>query len=80
MELLTVVALILALGVGSRVLADRLQIPSVLFLIVAGVAIGPEGLGEVPTGDHELREGDRLTFIGQVDAVDRAIKRFHPHD
>lgn len=38
MELLAVVALILALGVGARVLSDRLRIPSVLFLIVAGAA------------------------------------------
>ncbi len=46
-ELLAAVGVILALGIASRVLADRLQIPSVLFLIIAGVIIGPEGLGIV---------------------------------
>jgi NhaP-type Na+/H+ or K+/H+ antiporter len=45
--LLPVVTLILILGVGSRLIADRLRIPSVLFLIGSGVAIGPEGLGVV---------------------------------
>ncbi|GAB3024783.1 cation:proton antiporter domain-containing protein [Natronobiforma cellulositropha] len=48
MNLLAIVALVLALGVASRVLADRVRIPSVLFLIVAGTAIGPEVLGIVP--------------------------------
>lgn len=47
MDLLAAVALILALGVASRVLGDRLQIPSVLFLIIAGIFIGPEILGLV---------------------------------
>ncbi len=46
-ELLAAVAIILALGIASRILADRLQIPSVLFLIIAGVLVGPEGLGLV---------------------------------
>ncbi|UPV99924.1 cation:proton antiporter [Halorussus gelatinilyticus] len=36
---------ILGLGVAAQVLADRLEIPSVLFLILAGIAVGPEGLG-----------------------------------
>ena len=47
MELLAIVAIILALGVGSRLLGDRMRIPSVLFLIFAGILIGPEGLGLV---------------------------------
>ncbi|ELY40758.1 cation:proton antiporter, partial [Natronorubrum sulfidifaciens] len=47
MNLIAIVALVLALGVASRVLADRLRIPSVLFLIFAGIAIGPELLGLV---------------------------------
>lgn len=46
-ELLATLALILALGVAARVLADRLRIPSVLFLIAAGVVLGPLGLGLV---------------------------------
>ena len=44
---LIIVALILALGVAAQVLADRFRVPSVLFLILAGVAMGPEGLAYV---------------------------------
>jgi NhaP-type Na+/H+ or K+/H+ antiporter/Trk K+ transport system NAD-binding subunit len=43
-DTLIIVALILGLGVGAQVLADRFQVPSVLFLILAGVAVGPKGL------------------------------------
>ena len=43
-DTLIIVALILVLGVTAQVLADRFQVPSVLFLIVAGVAVGPKGL------------------------------------
>jgi NhaP-type Na+/H+ or K+/H+ antiporter len=46
-ELLIVVALILGLGVAAQVLADRFRVPSVLFLILAGVAVGPKVLGIV---------------------------------
>ena len=44
---LVVVAIIIALGVASQVLADRFRVPSVLFLILVGVGIGPKGLGIV---------------------------------
>ncbi|WIV68213.1 cation:proton antiporter [Natrialbaceae archaeon AArc-T1-2] len=47
---------------------------------IVGLVTRESGETEVPTGDHELRPCDRVTFIGQVDAVDRAVKRFHPHD
>ncbi|AXR79743.1 cation:proton antiporter domain-containing protein [Natrarchaeobaculum sulfurireducens] len=46
-NVLPVVVGILALGVGAQVLAKRLRVPSVLFLIVIGVGVGPEGLGFV---------------------------------
>ncbi|MFC4407926.1 cation:proton antiporter domain-containing protein [Haloarchaeobius iranensis] len=42
--LITLVVTILGLGVAAQVLADRLEIPSVLFLILAGILVGPEGL------------------------------------
>lgn len=42
-----IVAIIIALGVAAQVLADRLQVPSVLFLILAGIVVGPEVLGVV---------------------------------
>jgi NhaP-type Na+/H+ or K+/H+ antiporter/K+/H+ antiporter YhaU regulatory subunit KhtT len=44
---LIIVALILGLGVAAKVLADRFQVPSVLFLILSGVIVGPEGLSIV---------------------------------
>lgn len=45
--IIPLVVTILGLGVAAQVLADRLQIPSVLFLILAGLLVGPEGLGIV---------------------------------
>ncbi len=44
---LLIVALIIVLGVTSQVIADKFRIPSVLFLILAGVIVGPEGLSIV---------------------------------
>ncbi|WP_207586608.1 cation:proton antiporter [Halomontanus rarus] len=44
---LPVVVGILALGIGAQVVAKRLRVPSVLFLIVIGILIGPESLGFV---------------------------------
>ncbi|WP_276299301.1 NAD-binding protein [Halorussus lipolyticus] len=43
-SLVPIVAAIIGLGVGAQVLADRFQVPSVLFLIFAGILVGPEGL------------------------------------
>jgi NhaP-type Na+/H+ or K+/H+ antiporter len=45
--IIPVVATIIALGVLAQVVADRLQVPSVLFLILAGIVVGPEVLGVV---------------------------------
>jgi NhaP-type Na+/H+ or K+/H+ antiporter/K+/H+ antiporter YhaU regulatory subunit KhtT len=45
--LLSLVVIILGLGVVAQILSDRLEIPSVLFLILAGIAVGPEGLNLV---------------------------------
>jgi len=44
-ETIQIVVTIMGLGVAAQVLADRLRVPSVVFLILAGVAVGPEGLG-----------------------------------
>lgn len=43
-DIVSIVVVIMGVGVVAQVLADRLRIPSVLFLIVAGVVVGPEGL------------------------------------
>jgi NhaP-type Na+/H+ or K+/H+ antiporter len=45
--LIAVVVTIVGLGVGAQILADRLRVPSVLFLVLAGIAVGPEGAGVV---------------------------------
>jgi NhaP-type Na+/H+ or K+/H+ antiporter len=42
-EIIRIVVTIMGLGVAAQILSDRLQVPSVLFLILAGVAVGPEG-------------------------------------
>ena len=45
--LIPLVAAIIGLGVGAQILSDRFEIPSIIFLILAGIALGPEGLGLV---------------------------------
>ncbi|ARS91048.1 cation:proton antiporter [Natrarchaeobaculum aegyptiacum] len=47
---------------------------------IVGLLTHRDGTTEVPTGDHRLRDGDRVTFLGETDAVEQAVKRFHPHD
>jgi NhaP-type Na+/H+ or K+/H+ antiporter len=62
-ELIGTVVLIVGIGVAAQVLADRLQVPSVLFLILAGVAVGPEGLGLVTPGVFGGENFDALSAI-----------------
>jgi len=42
--------------------------------------IGRDGETFVPHGDTVLEADDRITFLGTEDAVERAVKRVHPHD
>ena len=46
-NLIALVATVICLGVISQVLADRFRVPSVLFLIITGIVVGPEVLGIV---------------------------------
>ena len=46
-NLIAIVAAIIAIGVIAQVLANRFRVPSVVFLITAGVLLGPEVLGVV---------------------------------
>ncbi|MBV0924340.1 cation:proton antiporter [Halomicroarcula limicola] len=46
-SLVGAVVLVAGLGVTAQLVADRLQVPSVAFLLVAGVVVGPEGFGVV---------------------------------
>ena len=59
LNLLTIVTVILALGIGAQVVAKRVSIPSVLFLILIGIALGPEGFGLVTIDTF----GDGLSTI-----------------
>ncbi|MBX0295569.1 cation:proton antiporter [Haloarcula nitratireducens] len=46
-SLVGAVVLVAGLGVTAQLVADRLQVPSVAFLLVAGVVVGPQGFGVV---------------------------------
>ena len=67
-NLLTFVALIIALGVGSQVLGARFQVPSVLFLITAGIVVGPSALGII-TLETFGGPGPLSTIVGLAVAV-----------
>jgi NhaP-type Na+/H+ or K+/H+ antiporter/Trk K+ transport system NAD-binding subunit len=70
------VVVIMGLGVAAQVLADRLAVPSVLFLILAGVAVGPEGLGVVDPATF----GDALpAIVGLSVAIIVFEGAFHLH-
>ncbi|WP_458208301.1 cation:proton antiporter domain-containing protein [Haladaptatus sp. NG-SE-30] len=43
--LIPLVVAIIGLGVVSQMLADRFRVPSVLFLLAAGIVVGPVGIG-----------------------------------
>jgi NhaP-type Na+/H+ or K+/H+ antiporter len=57
--LIPLVAAIIGLGVGAQILSDRFEVPSIIFLITAGIALGPEGLGVVTQSSF----GDALPAI-----------------
>ncbi|WP_394739950.1 cation:proton antiporter domain-containing protein [Natronococcus roseus] len=63
--------------VGKTIAELNAEIPDGCLV---GLVTHGDGTTEVPTGDHVLRDGDRVTFLGRTEAVDRAVKRFHPHD
>ncbi|MFB6295690.1 MAG: cation:proton antiporter, partial [Halobacteriales archaeon] len=58
-DLLVIVASVIGIGVVAQVLADRFRIPSVVFLIAAGIALGPEVTGLL----------DPSEFLGPLAAV-----------
>ncbi|MEZ3116535.1 cation:proton antiporter [Halobaculum sp. MBLA0147] len=53
-SLIAVVAAIIAVGVGAQLLADRFQVPSIIFLVAAGILLGPEGIGAYVPGVSPL--------------------------
>lgn len=69
------VVLIITLGVISQILSDKFQIPSVLFLLITGIAVGPEGFGLVSL---ELFGTDPLnTIVGLSVAIIMFEAAFH---
>ncbi|MUW15861.1 potassium transporter [Halorubrum sp. CBA1125] len=52
------------------------EIPDGTFVAV----VSRDGENHVPSADSVLEYGDHVTFIGDADAVRRAMNRFHPHD
>ncbi|PSP50173.1 potassium transporter [Halobacteriales archaeon QH_7_69_31] len=46
-------AAIIAIGVAAQILADRFEVPSIVFLIAAGIALGPEGMGVITPGSFD---------------------------
>ncbi|WP_459192252.1 cation:proton antiporter domain-containing protein [Halosimplex sp. J119] len=75
-DIVQIVVTIMGIGVAAQVLADRLQIPSVLFLIVAGVLVGPEGFGLIDPGIF----GDALpAIVGLSVAIIVFEGAFHLH-
>ncbi|MFC4550265.1 MULTISPECIES: cation:proton antiporter [Halorussus] len=73
-ELVTLVAAIIGLGVAAQVLADRFQVPSVLFLILAGILFGPEGIGRwLPYVDPLIRPNSFGGALGAIVGLSVAI-------
>jgi NhaP-type Na+/H+ or K+/H+ antiporter/Trk K+ transport system NAD-binding subunit len=52
-QLIPLVAAIIAIGVVAQILGDRLEVPSIVFLLGAGIALGPEGMGVITPGSFE---------------------------
>ncbi|WP_049901723.1 cation:proton antiporter domain-containing protein [Halococcus agarilyticus] len=42
--------------------------------------VSRDGENMVPDGDFDLQRGDRITLVGQNQAVQNALERFHPAD
>ena len=52
-------------------------------VIPGGCLIAEIGTGadaHVPDADEPIEYGEHVTFLGDSEAVDRAVDRFHPHD
>ena len=64
-------------GLVGKTIADlNAEIPD--GVIVAVIGRGQEA--HVPNAEDVLERGDHITFVGDVEGVKRAVKRFHPHE
>ncbi|MDR9432173.1 MAG: TrkA family potassium uptake protein [Natronomonas sp.] len=52
------------------------EIPNGCFVAI----VTHNGENDVPSADRVLEYGDRVTFIGDSAAVEKAAERFHPHE
>jgi NhaP-type Na+/H+ or K+/H+ antiporter/Trk K+ transport system NAD-binding subunit len=75
-DIIRVVVTIMGVGVAAQLVGDRLQVPSVLFLIVAGVAVGPEGFGLV---DPDIFGDALAAIVGLSVAIIVFEGAFHLH-
>lgn len=63
---------IVVLGMVAQVLTDRYRVPSVLFLIVSGIVLGPEMLGFITPetfGEGLFTVGTLVMLLGTAAAV-----------
>jgi len=65
-SLIVVVAAIIGFGVISQVLSARMRVPSVIFLIAAGILLGPEVTGLIP---RETLRGAISPIVGVSVAI-----------
>jgi NhaP-type Na+/H+ or K+/H+ antiporter len=66
-DLILIVATIIGIGVVAQVLSDRFRIPSVVFLIAAGILLGPEGIGNYVPGLEPVVRPE--SFGGALSAI-----------
>jgi NhaP-type Na+/H+ or K+/H+ antiporter len=59
-------ALAVALGMGAQLLAMRFAIPSIVVLLVTGVAVGPDGLGLLDPTAFGVARSDLVTLAVTV--------------
>jgi len=64
--LIPLVAAIIGVGVGAQVLAARFQVPSIIFLLLAGVLLGPEAAGII---DPDAFGGALSAIVGLSVAI-----------
>jgi cell volume regulation protein A len=66
-DIILIVGLLLAAGLCARVLAELTRVPELLYLLAAGVVLGPSGLDAL---DADLRsQGAQLIFTLGVSAI-----------
>jgi len=68
-EIIQIVTTIAGLGIVAKILSDRLQVPNVLFLILTGVLVGPEGLGVITPAVFGGGDGALPAIVGLSVAI-----------